>query len=191
MSREGRTPYGRPLAAREEDPSHAAAARISGPLHGVGVGDEFGQASGTVFEGEDQVAEAGEVSPKVASEADTARRGALQWQLEDGEEPSRAGDPWGHEAELAQEALPIPEGAAVVGEALVYGVKHTVVAVIGEAQGLVDAVDEPAQDGFHGVPRGVPVSQFLDGQGLFGLVVLGRGLEVIVHCVQQQAAKRT
>jgi hypothetical protein len=111
--------------------------------------------------------------------------------LKDSEEPSRAGDSGGYKAKLAQQALPVAEGAAVVGETLVDGLEDSVVTMSGEAQGLVDAVDEPPEDGLHGVPGSVTISQFLDGKRFLGLVVFGRRFEVIVHGMQEQPAEGT
>jgi hypothetical protein len=63
---EGSTPHRRALAAGKEDPSHAVAASVCGALHGVSVSNEFGQACGTVFKGENKVAEAGKVGSEMA-----------------------------------------------------------------------------------------------------------------------------
>jgi len=102
VGRKRGAPHTGALAAGEEDAAHAVATSVCGPEHRVGVRNDFGQASGAVFEREHEVAEAGEVGAQMASQADATRSGALEWQLQDGEQATGPRDARGDKAEFTE-----------------------------------------------------------------------------------------
>lgn len=121
----------------------------------------------------------------MGGDSHSATVGALERQLQNGEEALGARDTWRGEPKFTQQLLPFVEGASLLADEQVKLFEETCCPMLGDGDSLGDGVEEPPQNSFDGGPRTIALAQFFDRERLLSLWVLGRRAKELVDGVQE------
>jgi len=151
----------------ESNTTHAGTGSIAGPQGSIRCGQDLGETSGAASQVTGQPPEVRESSMDGRGEADALTVMVTKRLLQVTEKAAGARDAKQHAAKLPQKLLPFGEGDTfLVGRHRGEDFQEAFHSVWREGNGLLNGVDEPAEDDFPGGPTTITLQELLNRDGL-------------------------